>query len=288
MSAPMPSVPSTTGLGRAGGAGVADGVVHVRPRVVGDGAGQGVGRGGRSGRAASRRRRGAASRSPAPTSSAPSATWMCTPTPRSAARPAAASSVSSVQVNAACTPTQPAAAGPQEPLVLGQPGRGAVGPVAVGDAVGSTRTRTPTSAQASAITSRLPSMALGDSWWSTIAVRAALERLERAEHGRPADHLEVERDVEPPPDLLEDLEEARRRAAAAPACPGPAPSRGGGGRRPGPACRPSRRPVVASVVGVGRRRGRIGSAVRHSPSSVVQRGGHRAARWARGRSRRRP
>ena len=64
--------------------------------------------------------------------------------------------------------------------------------------------------------------------------RAVLERLERAEHRRPADHLQVERRVEAPPDLLEDLLEARRRPWAAPASPGRAPSRGGGGRRRGP------------------------------------------------------
>ena len=47
----------------------------------------------------------------------------------------------------------------------------------------------------------------------------AFERLERPQHGRPADHLGVERHVEPPPHLLEDLEEVgrllrRRRHAA--------------------------------------------------------------------------
>jgi hypothetical protein len=47
----------------------------------------------------------------------------------------------------------------------------------------------------------------------------ALQRLHRAEHGRPVDHLGVQRNVETPPHLLEDLEEGsrlvrRRRHAA--------------------------------------------------------------------------
>ena len=37
-----------------------------------------------------------------------------------------------------------------------------------------------------------------------------IRRLGRAEHRRPADHLLVEGDIEPPPDLLEDLDEAGR------------------------------------------------------------------------------
>ena len=40
MSAPIPSVPSTIGFGRRRRPGVADAVVHVAARVVGDGAGQ--------------------------------------------------------------------------------------------------------------------------------------------------------------------------------------------------------------------------------------------------------
>jgi hypothetical protein len=48
---------------------------------------------------------------------------------------------------------------------------------------------------------------------------AALQRFDRAEHRRPTDHLEVERGVESPPHLFEDLEERggllrRRRHAA--------------------------------------------------------------------------
>jgi len=41
--------------------------------------------------------------------------------------------------------------------------------------------------------------------------RALLERFEGAEHRGPADHLEVQRGVEAPPDLLEDLLEVCRR-----------------------------------------------------------------------------
>ena len=95
-------------------------------------------------------------------------------------------------------------------------------------------TRTPTSAQASAMTSRLPSMALGDSWWSMIAVHplsSASSAPSRADH---AIVVEVEGDVEPPPDLLEDRRGSRSASPPAPACPAPAPSTGGGGRRPGP------------------------------------------------------
>ena len=40
MSPPIPSVPERDGVLEAGRAGVADGVVHVRPRVVGDGPAQ--------------------------------------------------------------------------------------------------------------------------------------------------------------------------------------------------------------------------------------------------------
>ena len=42
--------------------------------------------------------------------------------------------------------------------------------------------------------------------------RSPLERLERPQHRRPPDHLEVERAVEPPPDELEDLREVARRS----------------------------------------------------------------------------
>ena len=59
--------------------------------------------------------------SPASASTAPSATWMCTPTPRSAASPAAAVERVVGARERGVDADQPAAAGAEEALVLGQP-----------------------------------------------------------------------------------------------------------------------------------------------------------------------
>ncbi len=61
---------------------------------------------------------------------------------------------------------------------------------------------------------------------------AGFERFERAELGRPLEHLEIERCVEPPPDLLEHAQEGRGHIRRRRHAPRQAPSRGGGGRTP--------------------------------------------------------
>ena len=94
---------------------------------------------------------------------------MCTPTPRSAASPAAAANVSSVHVNAACTPTIPRPPARMKRSFSASPRRAPSGPCRSVTPYAPT-TRTPTSAHASAITSRLPSIAFGLSLWSTIPV----------------------------------------------------------------------------------------------------------------------
>ena len=125
-------------------------------------------------------------------------------------------------------------------------------------------------------------MAFGLSWWSTMPGGAALERLERPEHGRPAQHLEVERGVEPPPDLLAGSRGTSSAGGAAPACRGPAPSRGGGARRRAPASSTAPTPPQRWVSSPARTRRSdprvsgqasgsavarvIGRLVRHSPS----------------------
>ncbi len=136
-----------------------------------------------------------------------------------AASPAAASSGSSEQVKAACTPTMPRPPVAQEPLVLGQarPCAHPSGAVPVGDAVRAHHPHADLGARVGDDV-RLPSIAFGLSWWSTIAVVPHSSASSAPSSGRPAHHLEVEGDVEPPPHLLEDLEEVvgrrgRRRHA---------------------------------------------------------------------------
>ena len=63
------------------------------------------------------------------------------------------------------------------------------------------------------MTDREPSIAFGDSWWSTIAVVPCSSASRAARLADQADHLEVEDAVEPPPDVLEDLAERGRRPA---------------------------------------------------------------------------
>ena len=84
--------------------------------------------------------------------------------------------------------------------------------------------------------------------------RPALERFERAELGRPIDHLEIERLIETPPDELEDLLKRRR---------------GSGWRR-----HPAREGEIKMMVGADESRSGIhlprramGSVVRHFPSA---------------------
>ena len=211
MSAPIPSVPSTTVFGRPRRPRVADRVVHVRARVVGDRA-----------RAASRSSNtqctsnqssaaSASSRAPASRSSGPSATWMCTPTPRSAASPAAASSVSSRARERGMHADQPAPTGAQEALVLGQPAARPVGTVPIGHAVRADHAHADLGAclgdHVEAALDRVRALVVVDD-----RGRPRHQRLGRAEQRAGADHVEVEGGVEAPPDLLEDLAETRRLA----------------------------------------------------------------------------
>ena len=231
------------------GPGVAHRVVHVGPGVVGDRARRAGGRGGRSGRAASRRRARPSRRAPASASISPSATWTWTPTPRSPARLAAASSVSSLQVKAAWIPDPPAPARRRKrsfsarprraPLVMAAGGQSparkrprvvpAVGH-AVGDVDPDTHLRAGVGDDRERAVDGVRRLVVVDDGRG-----AGHQRLGGPEERRPAQHLQVERGIQPPPDLLQDLQERRPVAAVAPACRGPAPSRGGGGRRPGPA-----------------------------------------------------
>ena len=55
--------------------------------------------------------------------------------------------------------------------------------------------------------------------------RPSLERLERTEHRRPPDHLEIKGTVEPPPHELEDLLEVVGVPAVGPACRGQEPNK---------------------------------------------------------------
>ncbi len=230
----------------------------------------------------------AASRFPALESTAPSATWMWTPTPRSSVRPAAASSVSSLHVNAACTPTMPPPPARRKRSFSARPRRAPSAPWRSVTPYAHT-TRTPTSRHA--VRDHVE-RAL-DRRWRLVMVddrsRSTLERLERAEHRRPLQHLEVERDVEPPPHLLEDLDERRRRAR---------------GRRH--AASERRVQVMVRADETGRRRAHAGTHQRGVTrrcrrsrlgasatwSATRRRGRARRQpprlRWARGRSHRRP
>jgi hypothetical protein len=105
---------------------------------------------------------------------------------------------------------QAAAAGAEEPLVLGQPGLGALWPVAVGDLVGAQHPHPDLGAGGgdhveAAVDRRRRGVVIDDGGG------ARLERLDRAQQRRPPDRLGVEGHVEPPPDPLEDLGEVGRR-----------------------------------------------------------------------------
>jgi len=104
-----------------------------------------------------------------------------------------------------------AAAGPQEPLVLGQAAAGAVGPVAVGDAVGA---HNPDAHGGAGVGDDVE--AAVDGVGTLVVVDDGggprFERFQGTERRRPPDHLEVEGGVETPPDLLQDLDEGLRRS----------------------------------------------------------------------------
>ena len=208
MSAPMPSVPSTTGFVPAHRAGVADRVVHVRARVVGDRARQ---------RTVEVH---AVDEQPV--------------VGGEVLQPGAGGDVveplGHVDVHADAEvggqsgggrqrvvgagergvhPDHAAAAGAQVALVLRQTAAGAVGAVAVGDAVRGVQPHADLGAgvgedRQAALDARRRLVVVDD------RRGPALQRLGGGEHRRPTDDLLVERHVEPPPDLLEHLEERRR------------------------------------------------------------------------------
>ena len=103
-----------------------------------------------------------------------------------------------------------AAAGAQEALVLGEAAAGAVGAVAVGDAVGAHDADADLGARVGDDVE-----AALDGVRALVVVddpgRAGEQRLDGAEARAGAQHVEVERGVEAPPDLLEDLAEVARR-----------------------------------------------------------------------------
>ena len=109
-------------------------------------------------------------------------------------------------------------------------------------------------------------MAAGEAWWSTIAVVPASSASTAPSSADQRTQIEVERQVEPPPDLVEDLGEVRRRA----------------GRRRHP---PGERRVEVVVRADQPGRGgahepfrAIGSDARHSPSRCAQGTRHGAGR----------
>ena len=111
-----------------------------------------------------------------------------------------------------------AATGAQEPLVLGEPAAGAIGAVAISHAVGAHHAHADLGAgvgdDVEAALDRLRALVVVDDPGGP-----GEQRLERAEPGAGAQDLEVEGRVEAPPDLLEDLAEAtgRRRRRRHPA-----------------------------------------------------------------------
>ena len=105
---------------------------------------------------------------------------------------------------------QTPSAGAQEALVLGQAAAGAVGAVAVGHAVRADDAHADLGAGVgddveAALDGRRALVVVDD------RRRAGEQRLQRAEAGRGAQHVEVQGGVEAPPDLLEDLGEVVRR-----------------------------------------------------------------------------
>ncbi len=105
----------------------------------------------------------------------------------------------------------PPPAGGEVAVVLVEAAPGAVGPMAVGDAVRRAHPHADFSARVGddrqRAFDRVRRLVMVDDRRA-----AAFERLERAELGRPLDQVEVEGAVEPPPDELEDLAEPGRHA----------------------------------------------------------------------------
>ena len=196
MSAPIPSVPSATRSPSAPTRRAADRVVHVgarrcgrRWRLTSRTSAISRRRGGRSGRAASARRarpRAASrvdnaarrtGRSQSRSSAASSATWMCRPVPTSSASSAQRGKRLVREGERGVRAHQPArerepSGQPrlEEPPVLLDPGRRALGAVAVGRLVAEHRADAERARARSAIRSSEPSIAFGDAWWSTRVV----------------------------------------------------------------------------------------------------------------------
>ena len=99
--------------------------------------------------------------------------------------------------------------GAEEPFVLGEAASSAVGAVSIGDAVGAHDTHPHLGARlgdhVEAALDRIRALVVVDD-----RRRAAHQRLGRAEQRAGPDHVEVERRVEAPPDLFEDLPEPGR------------------------------------------------------------------------------
>ena len=154
------------------------------------------------------------------------------------------------------------ATGTQEPLVLFQAPTRAIGAVPVGDAVRADHPHPDFTARVrddvERALDRIRRLVMIDDRGG-----AALERLERSEHRRPPDHLEVERDVEPPPDLLEDVDEPIRRRGRRGHAHARAPSTGGDARTRVRASSRSRVDHSSESADALRRIGRVD---RHPPS----------------------
>ena len=208
MSAPIPSVPSTTVLARSRRPGVADTVVHVRPRVVGDRAGQ---------RAIEQH---AMHDQPV----------VCCQHLEPGRGGVVLGTLGDVDVHAdpevggeprgrlqrvvgaregGVDADQPAPAGAQEPGVLLEPTPSAVRSVAVGDSIGAHHSHPDLGAR------------FGDHVEASLdGVRALVVVDDRgrprhqcfrgAEQGTGADHVVIEGVIEPPPHLFQDLAETGR------------------------------------------------------------------------------
>ena len=157
-------------------------------------------------------------RAPASASGGPSATWMWTPTPRSRGQAGGRRERVVGARERGVDADEAAPAGAQEALVLGQAATGAVGAVAVGDAVGADDADadlgTGVGDDVEAALDGVRALVVIDD-----AGRPGEQRFDGAEPGARSQHVEVEGGVEPPPHLLEDLQEVvgRRRRRRHPA-----------------------------------------------------------------------
>jgi hypothetical protein len=101
------------------------------------------------------------------------------------------------------------AAGTKKPLIFCQTGPRSVGSVAIGHLVTTPHPHAHLGTGGGDDIQR-PVDGVGRTVVVDDAGRARFEGLQGSKHGRPADHLHIERPVEPPPDQLQDLAELRR------------------------------------------------------------------------------